>query len=48
GTGHGVLELLEVQLEGKRMLPIRAFLNGHPDFLGATLGREHPAGAHAP
>lgn len=47
GTGHGVLELLEVQLEGKRMLPIRAFLNGHPDFLGATLGREPPAGAHA-
>ncbi|WP_376790454.1 methionyl-tRNA formyltransferase [Thermoflexus sp.] len=40
GTGEGALMLLEVQLEGKRMMPIEAFLNGHPDFLGATLGRE--------
>jgi methionyl-tRNA formyltransferase len=40
GTGEGVLELRTVQLEGKRMMPIEAFLNGHPDFLGATLGRE--------
>ncbi len=40
GTGEGTLMLLEVQPEGKRMMPIEAFLNGHPDFLGATLGRE--------
>ncbi len=40
GTGEGALMLLEVQPEGKRMMPIEAFLNGHPDFLGATLGRE--------
>ncbi|WP_376793413.1 methionyl-tRNA formyltransferase [Thermoflexus sp.] len=40
GTGEGALMLLEVQLEGKRMMPIEAFLNGHPDFLGATLGQE--------
>jgi methionyl-tRNA formyltransferase len=40
GTGEGVLELQTVQPEGKRLMPIEAFLNGHPDFLGATLGRE--------
>ncbi len=39
GTGEGALMLLEVQPEGKRMMPIEAFLNGHPDFLGSTLGR---------
>ncbi len=39
GTGEGALMLLEVQPEGKRMMPIEAFLNGHPGFLGSTLGR---------
>jgi methionyl-tRNA formyltransferase len=28
GTGSGVLELLEVQLEGRKRVPASAFLNG--------------------
>jgi methionyl-tRNA formyltransferase len=28
GTGDGVLELLEVQLEGRNRVPAAAFLNG--------------------
>jgi methionyl-tRNA formyltransferase len=28
GTGGGVLELLEVQLEGRNRVPAAAFLNG--------------------
>jgi methionyl-tRNA formyltransferase len=31
-TGAGVLDLLEVQAEGKRPMPAREFLAGHPDL----------------
>ncbi len=35
--GEGALQLLEVQLPGKRPTGIEAFLNGYPDFLEAVL-----------
>jgi methionyl-tRNA formyltransferase len=38
GTGEGLLLLHSVQPAGKRVLDIRSFLNGAPDFVGATLG----------
>lgn len=37
-TGSGELWLLEVQLAGKRALPIDAFLRGAPGFVGSRLG----------
>ncbi|HHS97762.1 MAG TPA: methionyl-tRNA formyltransferase [Chloroflexi bacterium] len=37
-AGEGALELLEVQLAGKKPLPIDAFLRGQRSFLGAVLG----------
>jgi methionyl-tRNA formyltransferase len=37
-TGKGVLWLCEVQLAGKRALPIDAFLRGTPNFIGSHLG----------
>ncbi len=36
-TGQGVLELVEVQLEGKRALPIEDFLRGARGFIGSVL-----------
>ncbi len=36
-TGHAVLELLEVQLAGKRALPIAEFVRGQPKFVGSVL-----------
>lgn len=36
-TGKGVLELLEVQLEGKKPQTIKEFLNGNQDFVGSKL-----------
>lgn len=36
-TGAGQLSLLEVQLEGKRRMPIEEFLRGHPVQQGALL-----------
>ncbi len=36
-TGRGVLELLEVQLEGKKALDIAAFLRGARNFIGSRL-----------
>ena len=38
GTGQGLLVIDTLQLEGKKMLDIDAFLRGRPDFLGALLG----------
>ena len=38
GTGDGLLLLHNVQPAGKRAMDIRSFLNGAPDFVGATLG----------
>jgi methionyl-tRNA formyltransferase len=37
-TGDGILWLEEVQLAGKRALPIEAFLRGAPGFVGSKLG----------
>ena len=37
GTGEGLLELLDVQAEGRRAMPAREFLRGRPDFIGETL-----------
>lgn len=37
-TGDGQLSLLEVQLEGKRRMPIEEFLKGHTIRQGARLG----------
>jgi len=37
-TGQGVLELIEVQLEGKRAMSASDFVRGQPDFVGAQLG----------
>jgi len=38
GTAQGLLRLLEVQLEGKKRLPISEFLRGQADFIGRQLG----------
>jgi methionyl-tRNA formyltransferase len=38
GTGEGVLELIQVQLEGKKALPIHDFILGCPDFSNCQLG----------
>ena len=39
-TGDGVLELREVQLAGKRAMPIEEFLRGHPKFIESVLTAE--------
>lgn len=36
--GDGMLQLLEIQLEGKRAMPADAFTRGHQGFGGAVLG----------
>ena len=37
GTGDGLLEVLEVQAEGRRQMPAREFVRGREDFIGAHL-----------
>ncbi len=37
GTGDGILELLRVQLEGKKVVSIRDFVQGHREFIGSRL-----------
>ena len=37
GAGSGALQLLEVQLAGKRAMSVEEFVNGHPDFPGSRL-----------
>ena len=37
GTGSGLLVIEKAQLPGKKMLDIRDFLRGRPDFIGAKL-----------
>jgi methionyl-tRNA formyltransferase len=37
GTGKGVLAVSEVQLEGKKAMMAREFLQGQRDFIGAVL-----------
>lgn len=36
-TGHGVIILEEVQLEGKDKMSITEFIQGYPDFIGSVL-----------
>lgn len=36
-TGSGMLDLLEIQAEGKRPMPVREFLAGHPLIPGSLL-----------
>ncbi len=39
GTGAGLFFPTELQLAGKKRLSLKEFVNGHEDFLGASLGR---------
>ena len=39
-TGHGVLELGVVQLEGRRKMPIADFVRGERGFVGSVLGQK--------
>lgn len=36
-TGNGVLILKQIQLEGKKPMSTRDFLNGHPEIIGSNL-----------
>ena len=38
-TGHGLLTLKTIQMEGKQATEAGAFVNGHPDFAKAILAR---------
>ena len=38
GTGDGLYFPTELQLAGKRPLPVADFVNGYSDFIGSTLG----------
>jgi methionyl-tRNA formyltransferase len=38
-SGGGVLQLVKVQIAGRKALPIEAFLRGQRDFVGSVLGR---------
>ena len=38
-TGHGILGLCQVQIEGKREILIEEFIRGRRDFIGSVLGR---------
>jgi methionyl-tRNA formyltransferase len=37
-AGHGILGLCQVQLEGKREMPVGEFVRGQRDFIGSVLG----------
>jgi methionyl-tRNA formyltransferase len=37
-TPDGVLELVQVQLEGKPVIEARALLSGYPQIVGSRLG----------
>jgi len=37
-TGEGILGLCQVQLEGKREMPVAEFVRGQRDFIGSILG----------
>ena len=37
-TGHGLLALMRLQLEGRRATDIHEFIQGYPDLLGERLG----------
>jgi len=36
-TGNGILILNTIQLEGKKPMPVKDFLNGHPEIIGSIL-----------
>ena len=36
-TGNGILILKQIQLEGKKPMSARDFLNGHPEIIGSSL-----------
>ena len=38
-TGHGILGLAQVQLEGKQRMPTDSFVRGKRDFVGSVLGQ---------
>jgi len=38
-TGEGILGLCEVQLEGKRAMPVADFVRGQGNFIGSILGK---------
>lgn len=38
GTGEELLELIELQLEGRKRVPAEDFVRGHPQIVGALLG----------
>jgi len=38
-TGHGILGLCQVQLEGRREMAVEDFVRGKRDFIGCVLGR---------
>ena len=38
-TGHGILGLCQVQLEGKREMALNDFVRGQRDFIGCVLGQ---------
>ena len=40
-TGDGILGLLRIQLEGRRVLTAAEFLSGQRTFVGSTLGRKN-------
>jgi methionyl-tRNA formyltransferase len=37
-TGSGLLRVTELQLQQKKAMDARSFVNGHRDILGAVLG----------
>ena len=41
GTGRGVLYVSRLQLQGRKALDWRSFLNGRPDLVGSVLGEEN-------
>ncbi len=36
-TGRGILGLLKVQIEGKRLMPVEEFIRGQRNFIGSVL-----------
>ncbi len=39
-TSSGILLVKELQLEGKKRLPVAEFIKGHPNLIGKRLGKE--------
>jgi len=37
GTGSGLFAVEQVQLQGKKLVDIQAFINGYPEFIGSQL-----------